>query len=284
MSLDPPKVLLERTFLDAVDNPKSPQHQRARATYLELVERYERDEVMLYAVSDQFRSWRAGHRLGRFAPVDMLQVGWQHRRDARRMSPDSAPSARVDLTRVSPYAHMFGVASVVLVAASVLPWFRAATGGRSIETPGLSLVSVALCVALVATVSAVTLAPAVRPRAPRLPPVAPALVGTAALLIVWLQFVGGSSHGTRTIGVTLALIAAGAVFAAGLLLGLHALGAIGHPKVPRSTHPQVDYELALVLVMCRRARVRRIATLDARIDQFGFETIELVEWFEAPAP
>ena len=85
MSLDPPKVLLEQSFLLALTNPLAARHDIAVTAYLELVDQYEREAVLLVAVSDHLRPWQPGRRHGVLAPVDVLHVGHQHRRVARRM-------------------------------------------------------------------------------------------------------------------------------------------------------------------------------------------------------
>jgi hypothetical protein len=97
MSMDPPKVMLEMSFLHAVASADHPHHAECTAQYRELVDRFERNEVLLVAVSDHLRDLDLGdapsttqrvtwflHRrhLGAFAPVDPLYVGFQHRRAA----------------------------------------------------------------------------------------------------------------------------------------------------------------------------------------------------------
>ena len=102
MSMDPPKVLLEASFLQAVASSEHPDHDTCIATYRDLLDQYERDEVLLVAVGDHLRavdhdgpnapaqittaqrvSWFLHRpRVGVFAPVDPLYVGFQHRRAA----------------------------------------------------------------------------------------------------------------------------------------------------------------------------------------------------------
>ena len=88
MSLDPPQVLVERSAIDVLVDRTHPRHDELRATYLELVEQYRREEILLVAVSDDLavtgRQWFA-RRTGDFAPVDPLSVGTQHRRAAEQM-------------------------------------------------------------------------------------------------------------------------------------------------------------------------------------------------------
>jgi predicted nucleic acid-binding protein len=95
--MDPPKVMLEASFLRAVVSPEHPDHDTCTAAYRALLERYERNEVLLVAVGDHLRATDLGEqlttsqrvswflhrpRIGVFAPVDPLYVGAQHRRAA----------------------------------------------------------------------------------------------------------------------------------------------------------------------------------------------------------
>ncbi|MBI4932599.1 MAG: hypothetical protein HY828_01900 [Actinobacteria bacterium] len=97
MSMDPPKVLLEASFLQAVVSSEHPEHDTCTATYRDLLDQYERNEVLLVAVGDHLRTMDHGDqvttaervswflhrpRAGVFAPVDPLYVGFQHRRAA----------------------------------------------------------------------------------------------------------------------------------------------------------------------------------------------------------
>ena len=82
--IDPPKVLLEQSFMRAVIEPDHPDHRCAVAGYLSLIGRFESQEVLLVAVSDHLKPFRGLARQGAFTPVDHLWVGFQHRRAARR--------------------------------------------------------------------------------------------------------------------------------------------------------------------------------------------------------
>lgn len=91
--MDPPKALLELSFLHAVHDPGHPQHEQAVDEYVRLVDLYEREEMLLLAISDHVQRFpgmdhplrHVGlRRTGVFAPVDFLWVGFQHRRAARR--------------------------------------------------------------------------------------------------------------------------------------------------------------------------------------------------------
>ena len=88
MRLDPPKILLEHSFLHAITDATHPRHTEALDIYLPLVTRYEAEQVLLVAVSDHLRDFRDWRHIGPLAPVDELYVGHQHRRAAGRMDPD----------------------------------------------------------------------------------------------------------------------------------------------------------------------------------------------------
>jgi predicted nucleic acid-binding protein len=83
--MDPPKMLLESTFLRAVADRADDHHDRATDVYLQLVQQYEAEQLLLVAVSDHLRRFRSWQHVGPLAPVDELYVGFQHRRAARRV-------------------------------------------------------------------------------------------------------------------------------------------------------------------------------------------------------
>lgn len=87
--LDAPQVLLEQSFLRALTDADHPEHARAAAGYLSLVDQFERKEVLLVAVSDHLGEFRGWRHLGPLAPLDRLWVGLQHRRAARRLVTDT---------------------------------------------------------------------------------------------------------------------------------------------------------------------------------------------------
>jgi predicted nucleic acid-binding protein len=108
VSLDPPKVMLDRSFLGAVADPRHPMHTACVAHYRRLVDEFEREEALLVAVSTHLRDIERGYDLpqaqrvayflhrnhrGVFAPVELLYVGFQHRRAAKGVEhadPDDA--------------------------------------------------------------------------------------------------------------------------------------------------------------------------------------------------
>lgn len=115
MSMDPPKVLLEQSFLRAVADPGHPRHAEAAMSYAAMIDAFEREEVLLVAVGDHLRELDLGpapstqqrvawflrrQRRGLFAPVDPLYVGFQHRRAAARTAVDD-PGVALTLVMLS---------------------------------------------------------------------------------------------------------------------------------------------------------------------------------------
>ncbi len=82
--MDPPKVLLERSFLHAVADTADVNHEAAAAEYLHLVTQYEAEEILLVAVHSHLGELVGLDRKHVFAPIDRLWVGRQHRRTASR--------------------------------------------------------------------------------------------------------------------------------------------------------------------------------------------------------
>jgi LmbE family N-acetylglucosaminyl deacetylase len=103
--MDPPKVLLEQSFLVALTDARHPDHERCAAIYRDLVEQYRREEVLLVAVSDHLDEFRGFAHRGLLAPLDRLWVGFQHRRAARRMAGTDAWPPAVELTLVMCERH-----------------------------------------------------------------------------------------------------------------------------------------------------------------------------------
>jgi predicted nucleic acid-binding protein len=77
--LDPPTVLLDQTFIEALTNLDEPYHKEAVAEYSELLDRYEREEVLLVATSDSLDTIHVNVRKSLFAPVQELQLAEQYR-------------------------------------------------------------------------------------------------------------------------------------------------------------------------------------------------------------
>jgi predicted nucleic acid-binding protein len=80
LRMDPPVVLLEKGFLEAVASAAHPEHDRAVAVYGRLIDDYEAERVLLRAVDEHVPRTDEPRRRGRFAPVESLHVAGQHRR------------------------------------------------------------------------------------------------------------------------------------------------------------------------------------------------------------
>ena len=83
--LDPPHVLVERSALAVLRDPADERHAIVLAAYLDLVEQFRNDQVLLVALSDDLQRDTLARRAGLFAPVDILHIGGQHRRAAAKM-------------------------------------------------------------------------------------------------------------------------------------------------------------------------------------------------------
>ena len=116
--MDPPKMLLESTFLRAIADPADDHHERAAGLYLLLLQQYEDRRILLVAISDHLRRFRTWRHVGPLAPVDELYVGFQHRRAAHRAlqlaandNPDRALTLvmceRHSVTRVATFDPFF---------------------------------------------------------------------------------------------------------------------------------------------------------------------------------
>jgi predicted nucleic acid-binding protein len=77
--LDPTRVLLDSTFIAALINHDEPFHADAVAEYADLLDRYERDEVLLTATSDSLNGLPPNVRASLLAPLDELRIAEQHR-------------------------------------------------------------------------------------------------------------------------------------------------------------------------------------------------------------
>lgn len=153
MSLDPPKVLLEESFLTAVADPSDPRHADGVALYRRLLDDTEAGRVLLVAVDEHLRRHLAPlptdpveravatvRRLlrptGLFAPVHPLHVSGQHRRAARRSTVDAYDHAltlvmcdRHRIRRLATFDPTFESVHLHLEAVGA-----AATGGESAPT------------------------------------------------------------------------------------------------------------------------------------------------------
>lgn len=88
--LDPPTVLLDATFIAALTNHDEPFHGEAVATYADLLDRYERAEVLLGATSDALEPLAQSIRTSLFSPVTTVTIAEQHRNAALDVAGPSA--------------------------------------------------------------------------------------------------------------------------------------------------------------------------------------------------
>jgi hypothetical protein len=87
VSLDPPTVLLERTFVAALLDPAGPGHAAAARCYLDLVAEFTRDERLLTVTSDTRREF--GDAIGSLLdPATTLHVAGQERHAAEHVRVD----------------------------------------------------------------------------------------------------------------------------------------------------------------------------------------------------
>lgn len=110
MSMDPPKVLLEQSFLAALCDAQHPQHAEVVERYRRLVDLYQREEVLLHAVASHLQPFRAQQRSGLrrngvLAPVDPLHVAFQHWRVTRRAARNVDHDLDLALTLVMCERH-----------------------------------------------------------------------------------------------------------------------------------------------------------------------------------
>lgn len=89
--LDPPGVLLERSFLHALVDHAGDRFDDGRRVFLDLLEAYEREEQLLYVLQPDRVDLlaRADHAAALLAPTTTLRIAGQHRRAAQRMSIDA---------------------------------------------------------------------------------------------------------------------------------------------------------------------------------------------------
>lgn len=80
LRMDPPVVLLEKGFMEALASAEQPGHAEAAAVYASLVDDYEAERVLLRAIDEHIPATGVPPRRGLFAPVEPLHVAGQHRR------------------------------------------------------------------------------------------------------------------------------------------------------------------------------------------------------------
>ena len=109
LRMDPPVVLLEKSFLDALAVHDHPDHTRAVAAYAALLDDYEAERVLLRAVAPHIPSTDKPRRRGPFAPVEPLHVAGQHRRTVDLMlEGDDVDDPDMAMTLVMLERHSIG--------------------------------------------------------------------------------------------------------------------------------------------------------------------------------
>lgn len=96
--MNPPTVLLDRSFLLALADRTADRHEEVAACYVALVDEYEADRVLLAVRSDVRKELRATLPSGLIAPADTLHVAGQHRHAAQHVvHPDADPDMALNL-------------------------------------------------------------------------------------------------------------------------------------------------------------------------------------------
>jgi len=110
--VNPPTVLLERSFVAALLDPTDPEHAAAAQCYLDLVAEFSRDERLLTVTSDTRREF--GEAIGSLlAPATTLHVAGQERHAAEHVALDGVgDDAHADLALNLVLLHRHRIASV----------------------------------------------------------------------------------------------------------------------------------------------------------------------------
>jgi hypothetical protein len=113
--VNPPTVLLERSFVAALADSADPRHAAATHCYLELVDEFSRDERLLAVTSDTRRDLAATTG-GLLAPVDTLHVAGQERHAAEHVRIDGlgagADPAHDDLALILVLLRRHGIPTI----------------------------------------------------------------------------------------------------------------------------------------------------------------------------
>lgn len=91
--LDPPGVLLERSFIDALIDDTNPNHDAARKCYATLLDDYQAERILLKVLQPDRQQLTASaeHSLrakNLLAPATTIRIAGQHRNAARRITAD----------------------------------------------------------------------------------------------------------------------------------------------------------------------------------------------------
>ena len=108
--LDPPRVLLDPTFIAALTNHDEPFHADAVGEYAILLDEYEHEAVLLAATSDALHGMAPNVRASLFAPVEELRVAEQHRNAS--LGVYGASGEDPDFATMLVVVHREGVAAV----------------------------------------------------------------------------------------------------------------------------------------------------------------------------
>jgi predicted nucleic acid-binding protein len=100
--VNPPTVLLERSFVAALVDAGSPHHRQARDCYLSLVDEFTADRRLLAITSDTRNEFARAPR-GLLHPATTLHVAGQERHAARRV--DGVDDADLALNLVLVRRH-----------------------------------------------------------------------------------------------------------------------------------------------------------------------------------
>ncbi len=96
--MNPPTVLLDRSFLIALADPTADRHDDVVACYHALVDEFEGDRLLLAVRSDVRNELRATLPRGLIAPADTLHVAGQHRHAADHViHPDADPDMALNM-------------------------------------------------------------------------------------------------------------------------------------------------------------------------------------------
>ena len=109
--MNPPTVLLERSFVAALLDPADPEHEVAARCYLDLVAAFGRDERLLAVTSDTRRRFGAATD-ALLAPATTLHVAGQERHAAEHVRIDGVGETHAELALNLVVLHRHKIATV----------------------------------------------------------------------------------------------------------------------------------------------------------------------------
>ncbi len=96
--MNPPTVLLDRSFLLALADPTAERHSEVVACYRVLVDDYEAERILITVRSDVRKELAGTLPDGLIAPADTLHVAGQHRHAADHVTyPDADPDMALNM-------------------------------------------------------------------------------------------------------------------------------------------------------------------------------------------